>query len=212
MERTYLKSQQRIENAISFTICVVLALALVLSVGGSPTWGQTGVTDSEIVIGSCSALEGPSSFLGTQTVLGAKAYLSYVNEQGGVAGRKIRLVSFNDSYDPAKASGCWNQLVQEKMFAAGFFVGTPTAVEYAPLAEAAKIPIIGLFTGAQFLREPFKRYIINVRASYYDLRRNPRADRERLERPRHPGDRRHLSGRRLREDRPRRGEARPLEA
>ena len=77
-------------------------------------------------------------------------------------GRKIKLVTYNDSYDPAKASDCWNRLLQDKVFGAAFFVGTPTAVEYAPLAEAAKIPIVGLFTGAQFLREPFKRYIINV--------------------------------------------------
>src|ERR1700737_3889389 len=66
--------------------------------------GQTtpGVTDSEIVIGSCSALEGPSHTLGVQTVAGAKAYFSMVNEEGGVRGRKLRLVAYDDSFDPAK--------------------------------------------------------------------------------------------------------------
>jgi ABC-type branched-subunit amino acid transport system substrate-binding protein len=47
----------------------------------------TGVTDKEILIGSCSALEGPSRSLGLETVAGAKAYLSLINDTGGVNGR-----------------------------------------------------------------------------------------------------------------------------
>jgi branched-chain amino acid transport system substrate-binding protein len=134
-----------------------------------PTAAKTeGVTASEILIGSCAALEGPASVLGTQTVLGAKAYLNHINEGGGVNGRTIRLLSHDDSYEPTKAVECFNRLRAEKVFAAAFFVGTPTAAKHALLAEQYKIPIVGLFTGAQFLREPFKRYVINVRASYYD--------------------------------------------
>jgi branched-chain amino acid transport system substrate-binding protein len=127
-----------------------------------------GVTDTEVVIGSCSALEGPANFLGIQTVLGARAYLDYINDQGGVNGRSIRLVSYDDGYEPEKAVDCFNRLKDEKVFAAGFFVGTPTAAKHAPLAEINRIPLVGLFTGAQLLHEPFKRYVINVRASYYD--------------------------------------------
>jgi ABC-type branched-subunit amino acid transport system substrate-binding protein len=50
----------------------------------------------------------------------------------------------------------------------GFFVGTPTAVKYVPLAENTKIPLVGLFTGAQTLYAPLRHWIVNVRASYYD--------------------------------------------
>ena len=127
-----------------------------------------GVTDKEIVIGSCAALEGPSSFLGRETVAGAETYFHLVNDQGGVGGRKLRLVSFDDSYDPAKAQGCWDKLMAEKIFAAGFFVGTPTAVKYVPLAESERIPLVGLFTGAQTLYAPLRHWVINVRASYGD--------------------------------------------
>jgi len=45
-------------------------------------------------------------------------------------------------------------------------VGTPTAVKYVPLAESNKIPLIGLFTGAQTLYTPLRHWVINVRASY----------------------------------------------
>jgi len=101
-------------------------------------------------------------------VAGAEAYFEMVNEEGGVNGRKLRLVSSDDSYDPAKTQACWDKLMAQKVFALGFFVGTPTAVKYVPLAESNKIPLIGLFTGAQTLYSPLRHWVINVRASYAD--------------------------------------------
>ena len=142
---------------------------VVLSAGSGNVIAQTpGVTEKEILIGSCAALEGPSSFLGRETVTGAEAYFQSVNEEGGVNGRKLRLVSFDDSYDPAKTQACWDKLMAQKVFALGFFVGTPTAVKYVPLAESNEIPLVGLFTGAQTLYVPLHRWVINVRASYFD--------------------------------------------
>ena len=73
----------------------------------------------------------------------------------------------------------------------GFFVGTPTAKVYVPMAQDEKIPVVGLFTGAQMLYEPLKHYIINVRASYYD------ETREQVDKTlgrEHSQDRGHLSG------------------
>src|SRR2546421_12246061 len=134
----------------------------------TPAQNATGVTDKEILIGSCSALEGPSHFLGTETVTGAKAYFAMVNDAAGVDGRKLKLVAYDDSYDPAKTEACFNRLMEQKVFALGFFVGTPTAVKYIPMAESNKIPVVGLFTGAQTLYAPLRHWIVNVRASYYD--------------------------------------------
>ena len=149
--------------AFSVTACAILA-------GSRAALAQTatGVTEKEIVIGSCAALEGPSSFLGRETVAGAEAYFQYVNDAGGVNGRKLRLASADDSYDPSKTQACWEKLMGQKVFALGFFVGTPTAVKYVPLAESHQIPLVGLFTGAQTLYTPLRRWVINVRASYYD--------------------------------------------
>lgn len=134
--------------------------------------GVPGVTDKEIVIGSCSALEGPSHFLGTETVLGAKAYFDMTNDAGGVDGRRLKLVAYDDSYDPTKTQACFDRLMEQKVFALGFFVGTPTAVKYVPMAESNKIPLVGLFTGAQTLYTPLRHWVINVRASYFDETRD----------------------------------------
>jgi branched-chain amino acid transport system substrate-binding protein len=144
--------------------------AALLTLPVSPAFSQTalGVTENEILIGSCSALEGPSHFLGMETVTGAKAYFNLINEEGGVNGRKLKLISADDSYDPAKTQACFDHLMNEKVFALGFFVGTPTAVKYVPMADSAKIPLVGLFTGAQTLYVPLRHWIVNVRASYFD--------------------------------------------
>ena len=151
----------------------VLGLSVFFScffAAGAPLEAQNtpGVTENEILIGSCSALEGPSHFLGTETVTGAKAYFAMINDAGGVDGRKLKLISYDDSYDPAKTEACFNRLMEQKVFALGFFVGTPTAVKYVPMAESNKIPLVGLFTGAQTLYAPLRHWVVNVRASYFD--------------------------------------------
>jgi branched-chain amino acid transport system substrate-binding protein len=155
-----------------FCVLNVVFLGLLAVPSLARPQGAPGVTDTEILIGSCSALEGPSHFLGSETVTGAKAYLELVNETGGVHGRKLKLISYDDSYDPAKTEACFNRLMEQKVFALGFFVGTPTAVKYVPMAESNKIPLVGLFTGAQTLYVPLRHWIVNVRASYFDETRD----------------------------------------
>jgi branched-chain amino acid transport system substrate-binding protein len=142
---------------------VLVGLAVALAAGETP-----GVTENSILLGSCSALDGPARVLGTQTVLGASAYLHAINDEGGVFGRKIQLLAYDDGYNPDMAPACFKRMTKEGVFALGFFVGTPTAKVYVPLAQEEKIPVVGLFTGAQMLYEPLKHYVINVRASYYD--------------------------------------------
>jgi ABC-type branched-subunit amino acid transport system substrate-binding protein len=142
--------------------------------GGEPTVVSkasdetTGITDKEIVLGSCASLEGPVAVVGKQVVGGAKLYLDYVNAEGGVNGRKIKLLSHDDSYDPDKAVQCFACLQSEKVFAGAFFVGAPPATKYVRLAATHKFPIVGFFSGAQMLYEPFRQYVIGIRASYYD--------------------------------------------
>jgi len=156
-------------GAVCDGVCAALILLLFTVVTISAAPAQTpGVTEDSILIGSCSALDGPARVLGNQTVLGATTYLHSVNDEGGVFGRKVQLLAFDDGYDPEKAPACFKRMTKEGVFALGFFVGTPTAKVYVPMAQDEKIPVIGLFTGAQMLYEPLKHYIINVRASYYD--------------------------------------------
>jgi branched-chain amino acid transport system substrate-binding protein len=131
-------------------------------------WSIPGVTADQILLGSSLALSGPAAYLGEETLHGAMSYLNYVNEQGGIHGRRIKVISYDDGYDPSRCVKNTRKLIDEdKVFALFCYVGTATSVEIIPIVEQAKIPLLGLFTGGHILREPFKHYIINVRASYY---------------------------------------------
>ncbi len=145
-------------------LCGILALVLIPGAVRS----ETGVTDTEIILGSSLALEGHASFLGTQTLHGAQTYFNSVNEKGGVHGRKIRVISINDNYDPDTCETNTKKLIDEdKVFALFSYVGTPTTVKVIPLIDAAQIPLFGVFSGAESLRQPVNKNIFNIRSSYY---------------------------------------------
>ena len=130
---------------------------------------EVGVTDSEIRIGQFAAQTGPAAELGKRMQLGIQAHFTAVNATGGINGRKLTLVSRDDGYEPEKAAAAVKALIEEeKVFALVGSVGTPTTLAAVPAINAAGIPLIGPFTGAQALREPFNRNIFHVRASYFD--------------------------------------------
>jgi branched-chain amino acid transport system substrate-binding protein len=127
-----------------------------------------GITDDEILVGSSLALGGHAGYLGTQTLHGALAYIKHVNQQGGIHGRRIKVIAYDDGYDPPRCVANTQRLIiQDKVFSLFCYVGTPTTVKILPLVEEARIPVVGMFTGANALRDPLNRYLINVRASYY---------------------------------------------
>lgn len=130
---------------------------------------ENGVTNDKIVLGQAAVFTGPAAQLGIQMRNGIKAYLDYVNEKGGVHGRKLELVTEDDGYEASRAPVATKKLIEEhKVFALTGYVGTPTGVAAMPVFTQAKVPLVGMFTGAEALRVPFNRYIFHVRASYYD--------------------------------------------
>ncbi len=173
----YLGSACRTVNImISAFIRHIIAIALALTVWacGDTQENQialsrsSGVSDNQILIGSSLALGGHAGYLGTQTMRGAMAYLNHVNAQGGIHGRTIKVIAYDDGYDPPRCVANTQKLiVQDKVFSLFCYVGTPTTVKILPLIQEARIPVVGMFTGANALRDPLNRYVINVRASYY---------------------------------------------
>jgi ABC-type branched-subunit amino acid transport system substrate-binding protein len=128
-----------------------------------------GVTDTEIVVGQCAALSGSAAALGTHMSTGLKAAFDEANAKGGVHGRKIRLVTADDGYEPDKCVDCTEKMIDENgVFALAGYVGTPTAKVAMPIVQEMKVPSVGLFTGAGILRQPVQRYVVNIRASYDD--------------------------------------------
>jgi branched-chain amino acid transport system substrate-binding protein len=149
-------------------VCASLAACSPADEHVVPVINTPGVTDSEVLLGSSLALRGHASFLGTQTLRGAMSYLNHVNAQGGIHGRAIKVIALDDSYDPPICLANTQKLIiEDRVFALFCYVGTPTTVRILPLIEEVHIPLLGMFTGANALRDPFDRYLINIRASYY---------------------------------------------
>jgi branched-chain amino acid transport system substrate-binding protein len=128
---------------------------------------EDGVTADTIVFGQEAVFEGPAAALGTGMRAGIQAAFEEANKQGGVQGRKLKLVTIDDGYEPDKAIAATKKLIEEdKVFALIGPVGTPTAAATQPIATAANVPFIGAFTGATFLRDSKLTNVINIRASY----------------------------------------------
>lgn len=128
-----------------------------------------GVSEREILVGQFAVMTGPAAQLGQRLKAGIQAYFSSVNAQGGVAGRTLKLITRDDGYEPEKAAQAVKALINEdKVFALIGSVGTPTGLAALPVITDEKVPMVGMFTGAQALREPFNRQIFHVRASYFD--------------------------------------------
>lgn len=129
---------------------------------------EDGVSKDSILFGQVAALNGPAQALGQGMREGILAAFEEANRAGGINGRKLELKSIDDSYEPEKTIEGTNKAIKEdKVFALVGAVGTPTSKAGQPIATTAKVPFIGPFTGAEFLRNPFNRYVVNIRASYF---------------------------------------------
>jgi len=84
--------RRKLSYGLAFAACLPLcALA------------ENGVTSDKVVLGQAAVFSGPAAQLGIQMRNGIKAYLEFVNDRGGVHGRKVELVSEDDFYESARA-------------------------------------------------------------------------------------------------------------
>lgn len=147
---------------------LALCAATLLVAGAVLGEEQPGVSDRSILFGQSAAFSGPAQELGRNMRLGMQAAFWEVNEQGGVHGRRLELVSFDDGYEPKSAIDNTRQLIGgEQVFALIGAVGTPTSLAAVPIAEDAGVPYIAPFTGSSFLRDPKWQGVVNMRASYF---------------------------------------------
>ena len=124
-------------------------------------------SDNIIVLGSSLPKTGIMKELGINLEQGAKAYFNYANENNIIKNKKIKLLTYDDKYEPEITFKNINKLIDnKKVFGLFGFVGTPTIEKILPIIYKTEIPFIAPFTGASFLRD--KRYtsIVNFRANY----------------------------------------------
>lgn len=149
-------------------LAVALASALVLAACGGA--GETpansgaqkgepapGVTDTEVVIGTHQPLTGPAAPGYSRISVGAKAVYDYVNDGGGINGRKITYKVEDDGYNPTKTVEVVKKLVlQDKVFAIVGGLGTPTHSKVLDYLSGEGVPDVLVSSGALMWNSPEK--------------------------------------------------------
>ncbi len=149
--------------------------------GAAPAQAQfktQGVTDTEIVIGTHMDVSGPLKSWGVPSTNGMKLAVEQVNAAGGVNGRKLRLVTEDDGYDPKKAVLATQKLIEkDKIFAMVSPMGSATTLAPLPIVQEAGILHLFPITAAEFTYKmepgkPLERLKFNIFVPYYDQMRN----------------------------------------
>jgi branched-chain amino acid transport system substrate-binding protein len=133
---------------------ITVAAALALSFGA--------YAQAPIKIGASLSVTGPAAFLGDPELKTLQLYIEKINGEGGVLGRKLELVSYDDGGDPNKANGFAKRLIEEDkvdLIIGGTTTGATMAM--VPLVEKAGIPFISL-AGAVVIVEPVKKWVFKT--------------------------------------------------
>src|SRR5262245_7760155 len=111
-----------------------LPLAAALACSASLAQQQQGVSKNEILIGTIQDLSGPIAAFGKQARMGMQLRVDEINEQGGIHGRRLKLVVEDSSYDPKKAVLAAQKLVnQDKVFLVAGHIGTAQNMAAMPV-------------------------------------------------------------------------------
>jgi branched-chain amino acid transport system substrate-binding protein len=136
----------------------VTGTAVAIALSASSAYAQKkydpGATDTEIKIGQTVPFSGPASAYATIGKAQA-AYFNMINEQGGVNGRKINLIQYDDAYSPPKAVEQVRKLVESDEVLLTFqIIGTPSNAAVQKYLNAKKVPQLFAATGASKFTDP----------------------------------------------------------
>jgi branched-chain amino acid transport system substrate-binding protein len=148
------------------------ATPVAAAVPAGPATPTQGVSKAEVVLGSIQDLSGPLAGYGKQIRNGLQLRVDEANEQGGIGGRKIRLLVEDDGYDPKKAVLAAEKLVnQEKIFAMVAHLGTAQNMAAMPVQFEKNVINFFPVTAAREMYEPLNRFAYSYAATYFDQMR-----------------------------------------
>lgn len=151
-------------------ITIGLAALAMLFVSITPlSAADPGVTDTEIKIGTSTSLTGPIAVWGNRmSRIGPTTYFNYINEQGGVHGRKITYVLLDDAYEPARSVANHKRLIEsDKVFALLLSMGTPTVSASIQTIVDSKVPLFSPATGGHKWGYEYLPWVFQAGADYW---------------------------------------------
>ncbi len=138
-------------------VCAIVAAVAVSSAGARPI-ATPGVSSTEIHLGSSVPLSGEAAIAGN-VARGVEAYFKYVNDKGGVFGRKITFTYLDDGYEPGRAVTNTIRLIQQEQVLAVFSsLGTSNNLAVRKLLNDAKVPQLYVSSGATTFGRDYKKY------------------------------------------------------
>ena len=150
-----------------------LGLLAALAVSSTLTIAQQGVSKTEITLGSIQDLSGPIAGFGKQARLGMLLRVDEINEQGGINGRKLKIIVEDSAYDPKKAVLAAQKLVnQDKIFIMLGHLGTAQNLAAMPVQFEKNVINFFPITAAREMYEPFHKLKYSFAATYFDQMRN----------------------------------------
>jgi branched-chain amino acid transport system substrate-binding protein len=151
---------------------IAAAAAILAALAPAAASAQQGVSKNEIVIGSIQDLSGPIAGFGKQVRFGMMLRVDEINEQGGIHGRKLRLIIEDSAYDPKKAVLAAQKLVnQDKIFIMLGHIGTAQNLAAMPVQFEKNVINFFPITAAREMYEPFHRLKYSFAATYFDQMR-----------------------------------------
>jgi ABC-type branched-subunit amino acid transport system substrate-binding protein len=158
MERPLSHTDQGRHIMRNGTFHLVAASAVALALSASSAFAQkkydSGASDTEIKVGQTAPFSGPASAYATIAKAQA-AYIKMVNEQGGVNGRKVNLIQYDDAYSPPKTVEQVRKLVESDEVLLTFsMVGTPGNSAVQKYLNTKKVPQLFAATGASKFTDP----------------------------------------------------------
>ena len=146
----------------------IVSLSL-LSLASASYGQQRGVTKDKIATGAWIAMSGALAYPGTSFMYSTEAYFKYINDQGGVNGRKLEYIAYNDDYEPPKSVAAAKKLLEkDEVFMFITPMGTGTTAAVRPIAEETKTIIFGPGSGSPMFTKPYNPLFFLTIINYYD--------------------------------------------
>ncbi len=156
-------------TSASSTLVALALTGLVVTQAQAQSPAPQGVSKTEILIGSIQDLSGPVAAFGKQSRNGMQLRVDEINEQGGINGRKLKLLVEDNGYDPKRAVLAAQKLVnQDKIFLMAGHIGTAHNNAAMPVQFEKNVINFLPITAAREMYEPFNRLKYAFAATYYD--------------------------------------------
>ena len=168
----------------SIVLCLLLAVSMCF--WASTMWAEDvrGVTKNEIKLACLVDFSGPGKFAGPPLALGAETYIKYINDQGGVHGRKIKLIVEDNGILPNTTLAAAKKVIfKDEIFAIGFNLGSSGSSAIIPLCEENKVVMMPHGANKRFYNPGNKwvfvpystQFNMASRAVEFALEQNPKA-------------------------------------